>query len=911
MANKSTETTKVKYTKKDAKLLPRLTLFFFDRPRLTAIIWLAIFLFGVASYTFLLKREGFPSINIPVASITGTYIVNDPVKVDAQVTSVISNAALKQPGVSSVSASSYANFFTVFITYKEGTDAQTSANDLKSILASANSLPPQASINYSVPYFGATGGSIQKIDLAVSFYDKTNEQTTEALVAKAKIFADELKAKNIETVADVFVVNPFETAINPLTGQQAVIQKTFDRFGQRQNDQNVFNNSVIIGVTKKDGADILKLDNSVEKAINEIISGNNFSSNGAAISASYAPSIKAQISELQRVLLEGLIAVLLVGSIVIAIRASLITVVSMLTVIAGTLGLLYIIGYTLNVITLFAIILSLALIVDDTIIMVEAIDAQRKKTKDPRKAVDEATHKISRAMIAATSTAALSFLPLAFVSGILGSFIRAVPVTIISALVISLFAALVFIPLFAKYVLLGKKQMGEDGVKELASGIESKIARFIGRPMLWARGHTKRLVFVGLTAVFIGFGFIAAGGYIGQHVVFNIFPQSKDSDNIQVTLTFPAGTDIYKAQQITDVADTKIGQVIGENLVHASYYGTANERSATMSTLLIPYDERKITSQELVKNINAAFTDFTAAQVKASQVDAGPPASPFTVRIVSENREAAYKLANDIAAFLNDKQLTRASGEVAKITTVTVANPGSIAREDGKQSVSVTAEFDGSDTTTLVTLAKSAVEKEFTPERIASYGLDKNAVVFDFGQEDENQNSFKTLALAFPIVLLVIFVLLAIEFRSLLQPLLIFMAIPFSLFGISLGLYLTDNPFSFFAMLGFFALIGLSIKNTILLTDYANQARRAGMGGVDAALAALGERFRPLVATSLTAVVSLIPLAILSPFWQGLAVVLIFGLLSSTFLVVTVFPYYYLGAEYLRVKTHKLIRRKR
>lgn len=146
------------------------------------------------------------------------------------------------------------------------------------------------------------------------------------------------------------------------------------------------------------------------------------------------------------------------------------------------------------------------------------------------------------------------------------------------------------------------------------------------------------------------------------------------------------------------------------------------------------------------------------------------------------------------------------------------------------------------------------------------------------------------------------YVLLAIQFRSMLQPLLIFLAIPFSLFGITPGLDLTSNAFSFFAMLGFFALLGLSIKNTILLTDYANQARRGGMGVVDSAVEGLRERFRPLFATSATAVVSLIPLALTSPFWEGLTVVLIFGLLSSTLLVVTVFPYYYLGAEYLRLK---------
>ncbi len=209
------------------------------------------------------------------------------------------------------------------------------------------------------------------------------------------------------------------------------------------------------------------------------------------------------------------------------------------------------------------------------------------------------------------------------------------------------------------------------------------------------------------------------------------------------------------------------------------------------------------------------------------------------------------------------------------------------------------------DTSTLVELTKSAVKKEFPPSKVAGYGLPGSAINFNAGQEDDNQNSFKSLAYAFPILLVVIYFVLAFQFRSLLQPLLIFMAIPFSLFGITLGLYLTHNAFSFFAMLGFFALIGLSIKNTILLTDYANQSRAAGLHPVDAAHEALAERFRPLIATSLTAVFSLIPLAVSSPFWEGLAVVLIFGLLSSTFLVVTVFPYYYLGSEFLRQRFNR------
>ncbi len=258
---------------------------------------------------------------------------------------------------------------------------------------------------------------------------------------------------------------------------------------------------------------------------------------------------------------------------------------------------------------------------------------------------------------------------------------------------------------------------------------------------------------------------------------------------------------------------------------------------------------------------------------------------------------------------MQSKTLVRTSGKTAHFTHISEPNPLVFTGNKGVSTINVAASFDGTDTTTLVTLAQSAVKQEFDAGKLKSYGLQPADLTFDIGQESQNQDSFKTLALAFPVLLIIMYLVLIIEFRSFLQPLLIFMAIPFSVFGVMFGLYITNNPISFFALLGFFALIGLSIKNTILLTDFANQSRRAGMNPVDAAVAAIKERIRPLFATSLTAVLSLVPLAITSPFWQGLAVVLIFGLLSSTLLVLTVFPYYYLGAEYLR--THLSLKRLR
>jgi multidrug efflux pump subunit AcrB len=883
------------------KLLPRLTLFLFGLPWVTAILWIVLIVFGAVSYMTLLKREGFPSVSIPLAIVNGTYIVNDAATVDREVAKPISDIALKQSGVSTVRAQSAPNFFNIVIQYKDGTDAQTAANALEAEIKKSVTLPPTAAVTYNVPYFGVTGGSTQKIDSTVSFYDPKNQESTAALTQKAKLAVEYLNQHKPPLVETFFVDDPYKTAFNPLTNHAETIQKTFDRYGKREDNETSYFNSVIIGVTAVKGADVIKLDDQVRTALADLHQQPQFAGNETRISAGYAPSIKDNISELQRVMLEGLVAVLVVGSIVIALRASFITVLAMLTVILSTLGFLYLIGYTLNVITLFALILGLSLIVDDTIIMVEAIDAARRREKNSREAIAVATRKISRAMVAATLTAALSFAPLLFVSGILGSFIRAMPVTIIAALLISLMVALVFIPLFARVLILGKKQMGEKGMREIAAGVEAKIAHGVARPMLWARGSQKRLLSVGLAATLVGVLFIGSAGYIFTKVAFNIFPPSKDTNGVIVTLQYPAETTIERAQAIAAKADAVSSEILGSNFVQASYYGMADTQAASSFVEIISYNKRDVTSVQLVAELQKKFnSDFTDAIVTVGQMDVGPPASQFAASIQTDDREAGFRLAHDVAEYLKTAELTRPSGQKAHFTNVTPPSPSQYVRSNGKSTILVAAGFDGTDTTTLVTLGQNALKKEFDATRLASYGLPDNALTFDLGQESENQDSFKALVIAFPLLLLVIYLLLAIQFRSMLQPLLIFLAIPFSLFGVALGLYLTDNPFSFFAALGFFALIGLSLKNTILLTDYANQARRSGMGAIDAARAALNERFRPLVATSLTAVVSLIPLALTSPFWQGLAVVLICGLLSSTFLVILVFPYYYLGGEFLR-----------
>ncbi len=884
--------------------LERFSLFFFDRPRKTALLWLVIFVFGALCYSTLLKREGFPAIETPFASANGAYLVNDPAQVDREIAKPLSAFVLKQAGVKTVQTQSFDNFYTALVNYDEGVNAEARSAELSKQITEQKILPANATLKLEAYKFGFTE---RGDDLVVSFFAKNNKVPTDKLVDQARQAADFLKAQNLPLVQGVSVAEQYEKAVDPVTGQAQLTQKSFDRYGERVDNQNKFYHSALIGINAKDKVDNIELDKQVRAAVDKLNAQTDSQAYTAVVSASYAPDITAQISELQKTLLEGLAAIVIVGSILIAIRASLITSLAIVSVLAAVNGLLYAIGYTLNTITLFSLVLGLSLIVDDTIIMTEAIDSERRRRKDGREAVARATRKIGRAMVAATLTAAISFAPFLFVGGILGSFIRAIPITIISALLISLLVALIFIPLFARYLLLGKKQMGKQHVHETSAGIEARIAEFIAGPMLWAKHSRKKLVSVGIVAVVIGLGFIFAGATIfGQKVEFNIFPPDKDSNQLQVTLTYPPNTDIKTAESVADQASSIIGKNLDSNLERASYYGYANVSSATMTAYLTNYNDRSVTSPEIAQSLQAKFKDFGGAEVKVGQIGAGGPAGQFSAHVdAGQDRAKSLRLANDIAGFVRQTELKRPNGTVAKIENVAVENSSIFTRKDSKPYIGVTVRFVDSDTSALFTLLQDEIEKQFTDSKVASYGLDKQALSFELGQEQENQDSFKALAIAFPFLLLIMYLLLAFQFKSLLQPLLIFMALPFSFFGIALGLAISNNAFSFFSMLGFFALIGLSIKNTILLTDYANQARRAGKGAVDAVHEALAERFRPLIATSLTAVFSLIPLAISSPFWEGLAVVLIFGLLSSTLLVITVFPYFYLGAEYLRSRINR------
>lgn len=879
--------------KKDSlNILQRLGLFFHDKRETTLVFWVAIVVFGFVSYTTLMQRQGFPNVDVPISVVSGTYFVNDAARVDSEIAKPLANELLRLPEVRSVNTQSNAVFYSAVIRFNDGVSSAKGNTLVEQTITKKQILPKTATATFKAI---EAGRFAEQSDMLVSV-STDNFTDAKTLQNDAQRVADQLAS--VDGVKRAIVLKQVEFGIDPRTNQIKTQTTSFDTIATRDGSGAIiFRPSVIIGVQAQPATDALKLYDAVDSKIDVLSQHEDFKNLHLVIAADFAEGIREQISSLQQSLLEGLIVVIIVSCMLISIRAGFVTALSMITVLFATIGVLYGLGITLNTITLFALILSLGLIVDDTTIMVEAIDAGQYEYRSRRKVVAMAIKRVARASFAGTITTMLAFAPMLFISGILGDFIRVLPLTIIIALAVSLITSLTLVPYLARIIVSKKKHSDH-----IITRIEKRTSNALAAKVL-ATGTSKkmRIIFGGGSLLIAGL-LTFASFPLFLKLKFDIFPSTKDSNTLNVKIVYPDGVTIDQAGQIAGNVNIIIGDTLGKNIQRITYQSTGNTVSATATISLVPFTDREVTSQQMITQLTNEFSVFTSAHVSVSQVDAGPGKDdyPFAVQIFSDDSAKAFALADDMQKFLQDNTVTRIDGSTAKIVRTNTSHQSIITRIDGKKYLEVRAGFAENDVSALVVAAQELVTDTYTPTKLATFGFSTSDIAFDFGSESNNQDSFKSMLYAFPLLLLAMYILLVLQFRSFLQPLLIFSAIPFSFFGVALGLKLTDNPLSFFVLVGFFALIGIAVNNTILLTDYANQAMLQGLGRYEAVALAVRTRFRPLIATSLTSIVALIPLALADPFWQSLSVTLIFGLLSSTFLVIIAFPYYYLVGEWLR-----------
>lgn len=874
--------------------LVRFSFFFYDHLKLSTALWSVVIFFGVLCYTTLLDIQGFPPVQVPLNVVSGTYFVGDEEIVDKKLAQPFSEIVGDIEGVASLTTRSSDDFFSSVIEFEEEISASKGAELVSNAIESSNAIPKEANLEILPIEPSSYRG---EFDLLVSVYSEENT-TPGVLEERANKIIPILQESEVVERAEVQSL--FSESINPYTKQIEQRQTSFGRIGLSNNGDFNFYSAVIIGVDGSEGFDVIDLNEGVQKAIDEIEANN--SDIRLTISADFAPIIQTQISGLETNLLEGLIIVTIISFLLISWRASVITAIFMVLVLLTSFIIMYLLGYTLNTITLFALVLSLGLLVDDATIVLEAIEAEKDKHKKPRDAMKAAISKVGIASFAGTWTTILTFLPLAFITGILGDFIRVMPIMVSVALALSLFYSLTFVPYASKSLILKSKNPGSlKFMRKLEAYLSSSLYKSVR--LLKTKRKTGFVVAFG--AIGASIIMIIGSGYFFNKLQFNIFPEQKDSDSLNVGIVYDKPLTIRQADEIAIEVDKIIEETVNEDASRV-IYGSDSAPNAQNTSILVeltPFTERDKKAPEIAEELQTELSSsINGAQFVVGSIGSGPPsdAMPFKMQIYGKNKKTEIEAAQEIESFLKDNFVTRNNGTKAYITNTKITNVSEIARKDGEEFIEIQAGYDSTDVTALLLATEEKILNEYTDDKLEQFGLDQSRLKFDYGFESDSQESFSALLYVGPITILIMFLLLVFQFKSIIQPLAIFLAIPFGLFGVSVGLYLTDNALSFFTMIGLFSLTGIAVNNTILLTDYANQERRKGFDSVDSMATAIKNRFRPLITTSITTIAALVPLILFDPFWEALAVTIAFGLMSSTFLVIVSFPYYYIVIEKIR-----------
>lgn len=869
-------------------MLRRIVQFFAANTYITLPLWILLIGFGSVAYLGLMPREGFPSVEIPLGIANGTYFVDDREQVDADITRPITEALSDRQEIVGVTTNARDNSFVVLAELDAQYSSQFGADLLAEELEQLD-LPPEA--DFEVQVVNAAK-FLNQFDLLVGVYGPPGASAEELEDAANRLLPAFEGRADIDSAEVIELVS---TGTNPQTGEIVENETGFNQATVADGGDVSFRPSVAVGVLAGPDVDALTIRDATDEALaaagRDQLLPSGFE---GFVAADFASQIRQQIGSLQSNVLTGLIAVALIALVLISWRASIITALFIVTVLATSVGVLYLVGISLNTISLFGLILALGLFVDDAIVITEAIDAFREGSTDKIEIIGNAIKRVGAASISGTVTTVLVFAPMLAISGILGDFIRILPISVMVALVTSLLLSLLFIPFAARFLILSAPP--SDGpLSRLEDRVASAVASLPGTT--GPKGIVIGICGFGVSLIMIGVGLFVFAPRVG----FNIFPPQKDSTEIAAEFTFEPGTTIEQAKSLALEVNQQAAELLGDDLVRGYTY-IGNQREAYTQFTLTEIGGRTAAPDLVDEQLTPLGDSVEGARVVFNQLSAGPPEAlfPFQMQVRNEDPEVLAAAGEELAAALDGAEIERPNGTTFTVVETDVALTDVVSRQDGRRSIEVRARFDADDVTTTTAETQAFVEENYGPAELAALGLDADALAFDFGIESDNQESFASIPLAFAIALGGMFLLLLVQFRSLVQWVLVFLAIPFSLFGVFGGLLLTDNVLSFFVMLGLLGLIGIAVNNTILLTDFANQERRAGANRKQAIEIALRRRFRPLVATSLTTVAGVLPLALSDPFWEALGYTIIFGLLSSTFLVLVAFPYYYLAIEAVR-----------
>jgi multidrug efflux pump subunit AcrB len=654
-------------------------------------------------------------------------------------------------------------------------------------------------------------------------------------------------------------------------------------------------------------------------------------------------------------------------------RAAVVVMISIPLSLAIGVAALHLTGFSINQLSIVGFVIALGLLVDDSIVVVENITRFLREGHSRREAAVEATRQIAVSVLGCTATLIFAFLPLLFLPGAPGLFIRSMPVAVVFTVLASLFVSLTIIPFLASLML--RKEEHPEGnwfLRALNRVVDVSYRRVL-------HGALARPWLTVGVAVTLFAGSVALVPVIG----FSLFPKA-GLPQFRVTVETPDGSNLGTTDQAVAFVEKQLAgrpeiRAVMANVGQGNpriYYNVAqtNQKSNTAEIFGTTADLHPPEMALLVSELRGRFARYPGAKIELKEFENGPPLdAPVALRVIGERYDVLEPLAAEV-----EKLLQETPG------TTYVRNPSTDRKADlrvaidrekaGLQGVAL-ADLDRSvrmglagievgryrderqvdeayrinvmlprkeERPTLdaldrvyvpnalggqVPLAQlSHLELEGSPTRINHYNKERSITltsdvlpgfntdkvtravlakvagmklpsgyrIVPAGEYESRQESFGGLGSAIIVAAFGVLAVLVLEFRTFRSTAIVASVIPLGIIGGVLALALTGNTLSFTAAIGFIALIGIEVKNSILLVDFTNQLRTKGMGLRQSIEEAGKLRFIPILLTTATALGGLLPLALEnSALYSPLAWVIIGGLLSSTLLTRLVTPVVY------------------
>lgn len=1019
--------------------------FALKRPVFAVVANIFILVFGIIAFKFLGIRD-YPSIDPPIINVRTSYAGANPDIIESQITEPLEKSINGIAGISNISSVSSQGTSNITVEFDLGEDLEAAANDVRDKVSQALRNLPQdidappvvskADANSS-PILSMTVQSHTRNQLDLSDYAENvlqerlqtipgvssiqiwgqkryamrlwfdpakmsaygitfsdvqaalGRQNIELPSGKVAGSATELSVRTLgrlqteEDFAGLIIKNVGGTDIHMRDIGEAVLGP--------ENEETMLKESgvpmVSLAVIPQPGSNYVAIADEfykryeqIKKDVPEDIK--------LDIAMDNTVTIKSSISEVEETLfiafgLVVLIIYLFFRDILISIRPLIDIPVSLI----GAFFIMYLMGFTINILTLLAIVLATGLVVDDGIVVAENIYKKMERGMDKRKAAKEGSEEIYFAVIATSITLAIIFLPIVFLQGFTGRLFREFGIVVAGAVLISCFVSLTLTPILNVYLSpkdTTRKSRFYKATEPFFAGMENKYQGALNRLMGFR--------WVAVAGMLLCFGMIY---FFGSGLKSELAPL-EDRSRFRLSMSAPEGTSYDAMDQYVDQVTRYIMDSVPERKIVLTvtapgFSGAGAVNSAFGSVRLSDPDERSRSQEEIVQSLNAGFRKLNFGQAFAIQeqtiaVQRGG-GSRFPVAFVLQNINFE-KLGKALPAFLDEANnskvfqnvdvdlkvnkpelrvtIDRAKASQLGISVQDISQALQLALSNGRlgyftmngkqyQIIGQVTRSQRDEPSNLrdyyVRTASGQmismdnviqVEESISPSQIYHYNRYKSATISanpapghtlgDGIQEmnriykklqqeqviDESftsslagsskdfaESSSNTL-FAFLLALGLIYLVLAAQFESFVDPVIIMLTVPLALAGAVLSLWLFGQTLNIFSEIGMIMLIGLVTKNGILIVEYANHIRDTGLSKRESVITAAKMRLRPILMTSLAMAGGAMPLALslgaASTSRIPLGIVIVGGVIFSLVLSLFVVPVMYTFLSFRKPK---------